>query len=163
VRNVGKDEGSRDRRDRFRPRRPPVDENTRKIISDAETLLSGSMEPHTLKNLNPEQRKIVQHYFMRTQEYLVKTYREEDSVFLKIYPAGQLRRFAEQKAQEVLLKGDNEALPHMGSFERFIVHDYLKDRNGIHTESQGEGDGRHILISPIFGRTLKKARRKFSR
>jgi hypothetical protein len=121
------------------------------------------MESHTLKGLNPLQRKNVQHHFMRTPEYLVKTYREEDSYFLKIYPTGQLRRFAEQKAQEVLMKGECEELPHMGAFERFIIHDYLKDRDGIHTESQGEGDERHIVISPIFGRTLKKARRKLSR
>jgi predicted RNA-binding protein Jag len=52
----------------------------------------------------------------------------------------------------------------MGSYERFVIHDYLKDRDGVYTESEGEeGKNRHVVIHPHFGRMLKKAKRRLSR
>jgi spoIIIJ-associated protein len=82
---------------------------------------------------------------------------------MKVYPVGKLRRFAEQKAQEVLMKGESEILPPMGSFERFVIHDYLKNRDGVRTESFGEGKDRHVEIFPLFGRNPKKVKRKLTR
>ena len=164
-----KGEDRKDRRNgrekggRFRSRHAPMDEKVKQVISEAETTLSGSMTPYSTKGLNAFQRKMLHKHFERTQEYKVKAYQEESDYTIKIFPVGQLRRFAEQKAQEVLMSGENQALPPMGAFERFIIHDYLKDRGGIRTESFGEGDDRHIEISPLFGRTLKKAKRRLSR
>jgi len=148
---------------RFRSRRPQMDEKVKKAITDAESTLAGTMGTTIIRGLNAFQRKMVHKHFERTQEYKAKTYREEEEYILKVFPIGQLRRFAEQKAQEVLMKGESEVLPPMGSFERFVIHDYLKDRGGIKTESYGEGAERHIEISPIFGRSLKKAKRRLSR
>ena len=148
---------------RFRSRRPQMDEKVKKAITDAESTLAGTMGTTIIRGLNAFQRKMVHKHFERTQEYKVKAYQEESDYTIKIFPVGQLRRFAEQKAQEVLMSGENQALPPMGAFERFIIHDYLKDRGGIRTESFGEGDDRHIEISPLFGRTLKKAKRRLSR
>ena len=44
-----------------------------------------------------------------------------------------------------------------------LVHDYLKDRDGIKTESYGEGKDRHIEIQPLFGRSPKKSKRRLTR
>lgn len=156
-----KDEGKRERK--YRSKEPQVDEKTRQAITEAESALLGKMTSYTLSGLNAFQRKMVHKHFEKTQEYKSKTYREDDDYILKVFPVGQLRRFAEQKAQEVLMQGESEALPPMGSFERFVIHEYLKDRSGIQTESFGEGSDRHIEISPIFGRTLKKAKRRLTR
>ncbi|MBN1781285.1 hypothetical protein JW948_09190 [bacterium] len=159
-----RDDQRREKRGQFRPsRRPPVDEKVRQAINEAETALAGNLSSYAIRGLNPFQRKMVHRHFERTQEYKVKTYRDSEDYILRVYPMGQIRRFAEQKAQEVLMNGENVILPPMGAFERFIVHDYLKDRDGISTESYGEGNERHIEIAPLFGRTLKKAKRRLSR
>ncbi len=140
---------------------PGVDEDLKKIIDQAQLHLQESLEPFIIQNLNPFQRKQVYYHFEKTKEYKIKTYREEDHITLKVYPVGKLKRLAEQKTQEVLMKKTSEALPPMGSYERFIIHDYLKDRDGIKTESKGEkGKDRHIIIIPVFGRTPKKAKNK---
>ena len=150
-------------RKRIRKKRG-MDEKVQKLIAHTEEVLRDSMEPVTIQGLNGYQRKLVHQYFEKTQEYRVKTYRETENVFMKVYPVGKLRRVAEQKTQEVLMKGKAEVLPPMGSFERFIIHDYLKDRDGIKTESYGEeGKDRHVEIHPLFGRSPKKAKRRLTR
>ena len=122
------------------------------------------MDPAIIKDLGGFQRKLVHEHFERTQEYSVKTYRDDEQVILKIYPTGRLKRLAEQKTQEVLMKGVSEALPPMGSYQRFVIHDYLKEREGVKTVSRGEeGKDRHIEIHPIYGRSLKKAKTRLTR
>ena len=121
------------------------------------------MKSIVVRELNGFQRKLVHQHFEKTEEYKVKTYHEDDKIILKVYPIGKLKRLAELKAQEVLIKGETEVLPPMGSFERFIIHDYLKDREGVRTESFGEGKERHIEINPLFGRSPKKVKRRLTR
>ena len=140
-----------------------LDEKVKQSISQAEESLKDSLEPATLHGLNRYQTKEIQRYFEKNQEYKTKTYRENDGVILKVYPVGMLKRLTEQKTQEVLMKGKSEVLPPMGAFERFIVHDYLKDREGVKTVSFGEGKERHVEIHPLFGRNPKKAKRKLTR
>jgi len=147
----------------FRVRHPKMDEKVKRVISETESSMAGNIESYEIPGLNAFQRKQVHQHFEKTREYKAKTYRKDEEYILKIFPIGQLRRFAEQKAQEVLMKGEAEALPPMGAYERFVIHDYLKERGGIHTESYGEGAERHIEIRPIFGRTPKKAKRRLSR
>jgi hypothetical protein len=49
----------------------------------------------------------------------------------------------------------------MGNYERYIVHDCLKDVEGIETASFGEGNERRVEIRPIkFGRGLRKIMKK---
>jgi predicted RNA-binding protein Jag len=161
---VRKEEDKRKERKRFHSDRPQADEAVKQTIKEAEAALLGQMSSYMVKGLNAFQRKMIHRHFEKTQEYKSKTYRENDTDYvLKIFPVGQLRRFAEQKAQEVLMKGEREVLPPMGAFERFVIHEYLKDRSGIRTESFGEGAERHIEIVPVFGRTLKKAKRRLTR
>ena len=135
--------------------------NAGEIIGDTEERLSSSLEPVRLEGLNGFQRKKVHQHFEKTQEYRVKTYREESDIILKVYPVGNLKRLAEQKTQEVLMKGQFEEMPPMGSFERFIIHDYLKEREGIKTESTGQkGKDRRIIIQPLFGRNPRRVNKR---
>lgn len=144
-------------------RKPKIDEKVREAIDTIEASLKDSLEPSVIRGFNNLQRKQLILHFEKNQEYKLKTYREQDDVIIKIFPVGVIKRLTEQKAQEVLMKGVPEVLSPMGSFERFIVHDYLKDREGIKTESYGEGKDRHVGIQPLFGRSPKKAKRRLTR
>jgi len=146
-----------------RPKTDEKDEKVEKAITDAETILLDNIEPAAMRGFNGFQRKLIYDHFEKTQEYKIKTYREDDDVVIKVYPVGKIKRLAEEKAQEVLMNRRPEALPPMGSFQRFVVHDYLKEREGIHTESFGENRDRHVEIHPTFGRGLKKAKRRLTR
>jgi predicted RNA-binding protein Jag len=148
-----------------RDARPPfrLDEKVAGIIKDAEEHFKCSILPYTIEELNPFQRKQMHRYFERAQEYKVRTLRDQnDQVLLKIYHAGELQRMAEIKVQEVLMSGEPCALPTMDSYERFIIHDYMKERGGIKTESIGGDNERHVVIYPVFGRTPKKAKRRLT-
>lgn len=168
---MGRDEPKVENADGKKPKHPHrgikkrgrIDEKVKLSISQAEEFLKDSLKPATLLGLNRYQTKEIQRYFEKNQEYKTKTYRKDDGVVLKVFPVGMLKRLTEQKTQEVLMKGKSEVLPPMGAFERFIVHDYLKDREGVRTESFGEGKERHVEIHPLFGRNPKKAKRKLTR
>jgi spoIIIJ-associated protein len=65
------------------------------------------------------------------------------------YVAGKESRIQHmaQKAIDAFKKsGKPEALPTMTSFERRIAHSYITDQ-GFLSESEGEGDDRHIVVS----------------
>jgi predicted RNA-binding protein Jag len=133
-------------------------------IRAVEQMSPESLEPVVLKDLNAFQRKQVHRHFERTAEYKTKTLRGEgESFVLKVYPVGRLNRLAETKAQEVLMSGEPRSLPPMGSFERFVVHEYIKKRGGLQSESQGEEPERCVRIFPVFGRIPKKAKRRLTR
>ncbi len=147
------------RRGMHRPKK--VDPKVQESITYAEENLVDTITPITLEGLDQSQRRELYHYFDRGNEYRVKTYSEGEVSVLRIFPVGNLKRLAEQKIQEVVMRGRLESLPVMGSFERFIIHDYLKEREGVRTESVGEkGKDRHIEIHPVFGRSLKKVKKK---
>lgn len=159
------DQRNNDRQQHRRPNRfhsnrldPKVESNIKK----AEEALKDGNESYKIYGLNGFQRKQVYSHFERTQEYKAKSYKENDGVVVKIYPIGKIKRLAEQKAQEVLMQGVSIDLPAMSSFERFVIHDYLKEREGVQTQSFGEGKDRYIQISPQFGRSLKKVKRKLT-
>jgi predicted RNA-binding protein Jag len=142
-------------------RKPPLDETVRVVLDRIQSELQESFGPSRVEGLNGFQRKQIHHFFGKTNEYNVKTHKENENWVLKVYPIGKLRRIAEQKTQEVLMEGKEHSLPPMGSYQRFIIHDYLKERDGIRTESKGsEGKDRHVVIYPVFGRSLKKAKRR---
>lgn len=150
------------RNKKFQKQKGP-DKQVQEAIKVVEESFQDSMKPVVIRDLNGFQRKLMHQHFEKTEEYKVKTYHEEESVIMKVYPVGRLKRLAELKAQEVLIKGETEVLPPMGSFERFVIHDYLKDREGVRTESFGEGKERHVEINPLFGRSPKKVKRRLTR
>ncbi len=170
------DRGGRGRHEGGGPRRggrrPPsrfqeegpqeVDARIQEMIDAAEARLSASHQPITLENLNPFERKqIHQHFERRKMMYETKTYRRGEEHVLWVFPVANLKKFAESKAQEALERGEEIALPPMSNYERFIVHNILKEFGSIDTLSAGEGEGRHIVIQPKkFGRSLRKIAKK---
>ena len=148
--------------DGFRRKRTD-NQQIKQTIAKIEKDLVDSIEPAIIRGLDRSQRSVIQRHFENTQEYRVKFYRDREETVVKVFPIGVLKRLTEQKTQEVLMKGISETLPPMGSFERFIVHDYLKDREGVRTESFGEGRERYVEIQPLFGRSPKKTKRRLTR
>ena len=72
-----------------------------------------------------------------------------------------IRTQIQKKADEAVAARQKVVLPHMSNYERFVVHDYLKDLDTIKTASVGEDDDRHIEIEPeVFGRGLKRIIKK---
>ncbi|WP_394250614.1 Jag family protein [Arthrobacter pityocampae] len=59
----------------------------------------------------------------------------------------ELTTIAQDAAEKVKETGEDLALPPMSAYERKIVHDVVADL-GLLSESEGEGQARHIVISP---------------
>ncbi len=59
-----------------------------------------------------------------------------------------LKEVAKSLANEVVLTKEKKVLFPMPSYERRIVHSELSKRDDVITESQGEGENRHIVIIP---------------
>lgn len=155
-----------DRRNGRRGGRPPepMDENVKETIRNAMEHFLDSIEPFPVSGFNAFQRKQIHRHFERTAECKVRAFRDgQGEVVLSVVPVGKLQRMAETLVQEVLMSGETRSLPAMDSFERFIVHEYLKTRGGVRSESHGEGAGRHVDIVPVFGRVPKKAKRRLTR
>lgn len=147
------------------PRRPRREEedtrNIRGMISEIEGKLVDSIVPESLTGLNSFERKLIHRHFDHNKDFQTRTYRNGDDFKLLVYPVGNLERFAREKAEESLQSGETINLPAMGSYERYLVHNSLKDFSGVETSSQGEGNERHIQItSKRFGRGLKKIVKK---
>jgi len=62
--------------------------------------------------------------------------------------AEYLKELANSVADDVVLTKEEKALSPMRAFERRIIHMELAERNGVITESTGEGDERKIVIKP---------------
>lgn len=60
-----------------------------------------------------------------------------------------LMKEADQAAIDVEEYGRPVALDAMTSSERKIVHEYLRDRGGVETHSEGEEPDRHLVISAL--------------
>ncbi|MBN2092655.1 hypothetical protein JW964_23745 [candidate division KSB1 bacterium] len=133
-----------------------------RIIIDIQRKLRESITPIELNDLSPFERKRIHAFFDNKPDFKTRTYRDDnDGYIFRVYPVGNLKKFADTKVKEALEKGETIKLPPMGNFERFIIHDHLKDLEDIETTSQGENEERHIEIVPKkFGRTLKKIIKK---
>ena len=60
--------------------------------------------------------------------------------------AGQLQRIAEEAVAKAKESGSDVALEPMSAYERKLVHDAVAAL-GLHSESDGEGPRRHIVVS----------------
>lgn len=60
--------------------------------------------------------------------------------------AEQLRELARRAVQSVRGSGEPVHLDPLSPYERKIVHDVVAEE-GMHSESEGEGPGRHIVVS----------------
>jgi spoIIIJ-associated protein len=60
-----------------------------------------------------------------------------------------LREDADDAAEEALRDGRAVELDPMPPSERRIVHEYLRDRGGVETHSEGNEPERYLVVSPI--------------
>ncbi|HTZ88160.1 MAG TPA: R3H domain-containing nucleic acid-binding protein [Solirubrobacteraceae bacterium] len=60
-----------------------------------------------------------------------------------------LREDADEAAEEALRDGRPVELEPMPPSERRIVHEHLRDRDGIETHSEGEEPERFLVVSPV--------------
>jgi len=56
---------------------------------------------------------------------------------------------AERAAEEVERSGEPVELQPMPASERRIVHEYLRERGGVETHSEGDEPERRLVISPV--------------
>ncbi len=62
--------------------------------------------------------------------------------------AALLQQDADEAADEVLRTGEPVALDAMNAVERRVVHEYLRDREGIETYSEGAEPDRYLVVAP---------------
>ncbi len=60
-----------------------------------------------------------------------------------------LRSDADDAAEEALRDGAPVELEPMPPAERRIVHEYLRERGGVETHSEGEEPNRFLVVSPV--------------
>ncbi len=60
-----------------------------------------------------------------------------------------LQEDADEAVEEALSSGEPIALDAMNAVERRVVHEYLRDRDGIETYSEGDEPDRHLVIAPL--------------
>ena len=62
--------------------------------------------------------------------------------------AALLQHDADEAVEEALRIGAPVALDAMNAVERRVVHEYLRDREGIETYSEGVEPDRHLVVAP---------------
>ena len=62
--------------------------------------------------------------------------------------AALLQQDADEAVEEVLRTGEPVSLDAMNAVERRVVHEYLRDREGIETFSEGAEPDRHLVVAP---------------
>jgi spoIIIJ-associated protein len=60
-----------------------------------------------------------------------------------------LQQDADEAADEALQTGEPVALDAMNAVERRVVHEYLRDREGIETYSEGAEPDRYLVVAPV--------------
>ena len=60
-----------------------------------------------------------------------------------------LHRQADQAADRAARSGRAVALDAMSATERKVVHEHLKDREGVETYSEGTEPDRHLVVAPL--------------
>lgn len=61
---------------------------------------------------------------------------------------GELRDEADRAAERVLKEGEEVALRPMPAAERRFVHEYLRERGGVVTHSEGDEPRRSLVVAP---------------
>lgn len=60
----------------------------------------------------------------------------------------ELKIFAQQLAEEVVRERKRVRLDPMAAYERKAIHEALSDHPEVRTYSEGQGDGRRVVIEP---------------
>jgi spoIIIJ-associated protein len=62
--------------------------------------------------------------------------------------AALLQQDADEAVEEALRTGEPVALDAMNAVERRVVHEYLRDRDGVETYSEGAEPDRYLVVAP---------------
>lgn len=62
-----------------------------------------------------------------------------------------LERQADQAVEDAVSNGRPVALDAMTASERRLVHEYLRERGGVDTHSEGNEPDRHLVVTPAEG------------
>lgn len=60
----------------------------------------------------------------------------------------RLEQIARDKAEQAVSTGKGVGLNPMNAYDRRIIHMTLKDVETVTTESEGEGQDRHVVVTP---------------
>ena len=60
-----------------------------------------------------------------------------------------LQRQADQAVEDALRYDRPVALDAMTASERRLVHEYLRDHDGVQTYSEGDEPDRHLVVAPL--------------
>jgi spoIIIJ-associated protein len=60
-----------------------------------------------------------------------------------------LQRQADHAVEDAIRSGRPVALDAMTASERRLVHEYLRDHDGVETYSEGEEPDRHLVVAPV--------------
>ncbi len=87
---------------------------------------------------------------------LYKKFEEPGGVLLDIegYREERERKLlevAENAVSKARFLDKSIALYPMNSYERKVVHEYVSSQNGVVSESEGDGAGRRVIITPVDG------------
>ncbi|HEU4702778.1 MAG TPA: R3H domain-containing nucleic acid-binding protein [Conexibacter sp.] len=63
--------------------------------------------------------------------------------------AALLQQDADEAVEEALRTGEPVALDAMNAVERRVVHEYLRDRDGVETYSEGTEPDRYLVVAPL--------------
>jgi spoIIIJ-associated protein len=61
-----------------------------------------------------------------------------------------LRRRADMAAEDAVRHGQTVEMDRMGSNERRVVHEHLRDRPEIETYSEGDEPNRYVVVAPLL-------------
>jgi spoIIIJ-associated protein len=61
-----------------------------------------------------------------------------------------LRRRADMAAEDAVRHGQAVEMDRMGSNERRVVHEHLRDRPEIETYSEGDEPNRYVVVAPLL-------------
>ncbi len=74
---------------------------------------------------------------------------EVDAEGYRARRADALQRQAAEAADDALRFRRPVALDAMGATERKLVHEYLRERGGVETYSEGDEPDRHLVVAPL--------------
>jgi len=60
-----------------------------------------------------------------------------------------LRRRADMAAEDAVRHGEPVEMDPMGSNERRVVHEHLRDRTEVETYSEGDEPNRYVVVAPL--------------
>ncbi|SDS09117.1 Jag family protein [Agrococcus carbonis] len=118
-----------------------TDARTTLVVGEADDDLGGLSKPEVVAALQELTRLAVQQQTGEFSRIVLDVAGSRDA------RAEALQAIVDRAAASLADGADRVALEPMSSYERKLVHDLVRER-GLMSESEGEGQGRHIVVLP---------------